>query len=54
MRQLLGSQGQPPWDHADHTGTDEQWIQRNSSYRGTVRTEEQWVGTGEQYQAQRT
>ena len=30
MRQLVGLQGQPPWDNADHTGTDEQWVQGNS------------------------
>ena len=36
MQQLVGSQGQPPWDHADHTGTDEQWVQGNSTYRGAV------------------
>lgn len=36
MQQLVGSQEQPPWDHADHTGTDEQWVQGNSTYRGTV------------------
>ena len=24
-------------------GTEEQWVQRNSGYRGTVSTEEQWI-----------
>ena len=33
MRQLVGLQGQLPWDHADHTGTDEQWVQGNSIKR---------------------
>ena len=46
MRQLRGSQGQPLWHHADHTGTRTVGT-RNSTYRGAVGTGEQWVGTAE-------
>ena len=33
-------------------GTEEQWVQKNSEYRGTVDTEEQWAQENKGVQVQ--